>query len=165
MLLASAAPAQSLPWAEAKQYILLAAPNLTDEALAQGLWQAMVRRGARVYILLDPKEANAPYAYTMSLHFAGAQIRLARVNQMEAIVDGTRYLGPNLGPKNLRDFHTRFLAAWQKAPAYQPSLNPEGVKVVPHDPLLQLSRFVEETLRQDLERYTLARRFRNPVKP
>lgn len=158
-LLLLLAPARALSPLEvlegARSYVLLALPSLTDEALAQGLHKALTRRGVKVYILLDPKEADAPYAYTMGLYFAGAKIRLARVSRPEILADGRLYSGP----KDARDFHLRFTNAWKEASPYTPNLNPPGVTVLPYDPFQQLRELLETALRNDTERVLTAREY------
>lgn len=137
---------------QAREYVLLATPSLDSEPLARALWEASVQRGAKVYILIPPKEAQAPYSYTASLHLAGVKLRLAQVSHMELLADG-RYFGP----RDKTSFQSRFSRAWKMAPTYIPNLQPEGVRVVPYDPFQQYQRLLEEALRQDARRRLLGR--------
>lgn len=144
--------AQEIPWQEARGQILLATPRLDSEPLARSLWEAAVKRGIKVFVLLDPKEAEAPYAYSASLYFAGIHIRLARVTQQEALIDGKYY-----GSGNASTFPFRFRSAWAKAPPYTPNIQPQGVTVLPHDPFQQLSDFLRGVMQEELIRGKIAR--------
>ncbi len=163
LVLASSALAQGAPArvvegvAAARREVLLAAPRLTDEALAKALHEAAARRGVRVYILLPPEEAEARDAYTGVLSLVGADIRLARVDAYGAMVDGQLLL-PQVDPGLWRG---QFAAAFARAPVYRYQPRPSRVKAVPHNPFSQLQELVaraiqnEAKLRSELRRLGL----------
>jgi len=71
----------------ARSEIMLAAPTLRSQAVAEALRQALVVRGVAVFLLVDANLLEERASYVLTLALAGAQVRLAPVNEGVLIID------------------------------------------------------------------------------
>jgi hypothetical protein len=71
----------------ARNEVMLAAPTLRSQAVAEALRQALVVRGVAVFILVDPALSEERASYVLTLALAGAQVRLAPVAEGVLVID------------------------------------------------------------------------------
>jgi len=71
----------------ARSEIMLAAPTLRSQAVAEALRQALVVRGVAVFLLVDAELLEERASYVLTLALAGAQVRLAPITEGVLIID------------------------------------------------------------------------------
>lgn len=80
-----------------RQEILLSAPIVRHEAVADALRRAIVNRGVQVFIMVSPFGANAPDSYVHALSLIGANVRVGPDTDPFLIADRATILsGPLL---------------------------------------------------------------------
>ena len=77
---------------EAQDEILLIAPSIYQQPLAEALREAIVVRGVDVYLLMSPDEVESRAAYVTSIQLAGARVRLTNITEAFMIVDRKQIL-------------------------------------------------------------------------
>lgn len=73
----------------ASQEVMLAAPLLRSEEVADALRKALIERGVPVYILAPVGGIEDPASYFMSLALTGASVSVAPVDEAFIVVDRT----------------------------------------------------------------------------
>ncbi len=80
-----------------RQEILLSAPVVRHEVVAEAIRRAMANRAVAVFIMVSPSGANAPDSYVHALSLAGAHVRVGPETDPFLIADRTTALtGPLL---------------------------------------------------------------------
>lgn len=71
----------------ARNEVMLAAPTLRSQGVAEALRQAIVVRGVAVFLLVDAALLEERASYVLTLALAGAQVRLAPVAEGVLVID------------------------------------------------------------------------------
>lgn len=80
-----------------RQEVLLSAPVVRHQVVAEALRAAMVNRAVQVFIMVSPNGANAPDSYVHALSLAGAHVRVGPDTDPFLIADrATALTGPLL---------------------------------------------------------------------
>lgn len=86
----------------ATQEVLLAAPLLRSQVMAEALRQATVVRGVAVYLLVPDAGVSERASYALGLNLAGAALRLSEaVEEPFVVIDrATLVIGPLVGAQD-----------------------------------------------------------------